>query len=201
MLRRLHKKSDLPAGDGGDFIFDNRQSMDAHTLPEQSYEMKERNRIIFEMIQELPIDQKAAVMCYYVDGLSVKETADILECPVNTVKTRLGYARTKLKAAAEQRKKKGISVYSFGFIPFVGIMIRLAMNSVTATGAQAAGVFTSVTGAAGMAQAGGTVTVATKSAAAAVFATAATTVTAAVVAGAGCNGNCGRGRRGDEQTG
>jgi RNA polymerase sigma factor (sigma-70 family) len=178
-----NKKKELLTDDGNEFVFENQQNTSIEAMPEQSYDMKERRKIIFDMIQELPLDQKAAVMCYYVDGLSVKETAEVLDCPVNTVKTRLKYARTKLRQAAELRKKKGISVYSFGFIPFVGIVIRLAMNSVTITGAQATSVFAAVNGAMGTTQVGSTTAIATSSAVETIFATVGTKAVAIIIAG------------------
>lgn len=44
----------------------------------------------------LPDDQRAVVELTFMEGLSYKEIATILQCPVNTVKTRMFNARRKL---------------------------------------------------------------------------------------------------------
>lgn len=45
----------------------------------------------------LPVKYRAAVILYYYQGLSVKETADALRLPGATVRTRLARARALLK--------------------------------------------------------------------------------------------------------
>ena len=49
-------------------------------------------------MQQLPTDQRLALEFAYGYGHSCEEIALIMDCPVNTVKTRLFHARTKLRA-------------------------------------------------------------------------------------------------------
>ena len=53
-------------------------------------------------IHELPAAQQMTVILVFYLGLSYEETAEVCECPVNTVKTRMFHARRKLKELLEQ---------------------------------------------------------------------------------------------------
>lgn len=46
---------------------------------------------------QLPLDQRMVLELTYYLGLSCQEVATIMECPVNTVKTRMFHARRKLR--------------------------------------------------------------------------------------------------------
>jgi len=48
-------------------------------------------------LDQLPFEQRAAVQLTYWLGLSCLETAAVMQCPTNTVKTRMLYARRKLR--------------------------------------------------------------------------------------------------------
>jgi RNA polymerase sigma-70 factor (ECF subfamily) len=48
-------------------------------------------------IKALNFNQRVVVVLYYLNGLSLDEIADTLDCPVGTVKSRLHYARTNLR--------------------------------------------------------------------------------------------------------
>ena len=47
----------------------------------------------------LPTEQRAVLELTYYLGYSCEEIAAIMECPVNTVKTRMFHARQKLRVA------------------------------------------------------------------------------------------------------
>ncbi|HEX6928356.1 MAG TPA: RNA polymerase sigma factor [Gammaproteobacteria bacterium] len=46
----------------------------------------------------LPDDQRMVLELTFIEGLSYREIAELMDCPVNTVKTRMFNARRKLKA-------------------------------------------------------------------------------------------------------
>ena len=50
-------------------------------------------------LDRLPAEQRMVVELTYYVGLSCQEIATIMECPVNTVKTRMFHARRKLRIA------------------------------------------------------------------------------------------------------
>jgi RNA polymerase sigma-70 factor (ECF subfamily) len=54
-------------------------------------------------LAQLPLEQRLVLeFTYYLDH-SCEEIADIMECPVNTVKTRMFNARRKLRAILQQQ--------------------------------------------------------------------------------------------------
>jgi RNA polymerase sigma-70 factor (ECF subfamily) len=56
-------------------------------------------------LAELPVEQRLAVELCYELGHSCEEIATIMDCPVNTVKTRLFHARAKLQRLLPQLAK------------------------------------------------------------------------------------------------
>ncbi|MBQ8537385.1 MAG: RNA polymerase sigma factor [Clostridia bacterium] len=52
---------------------------------------------VMEAIARLKPEQRAAVTLYYLDGCTVGEIAEALNCPQSTIKTRLHSARKQLK--------------------------------------------------------------------------------------------------------
>jgi RNA polymerase sigma-70 factor, ECF subfamily len=65
--------------------------------PEPHAEQAEELRAIQAAIEALPLNQRVVVVLFYLNNLSLQEIADILECPVGTVKSRLHYARENLR--------------------------------------------------------------------------------------------------------
>jgi len=51
---------------------------------------------------QLPADQRLVIELTYYQGLSCAEVAQITDCPVNTVKTRMFHARRKLRLLLPQ---------------------------------------------------------------------------------------------------
>ncbi|MGI9258086.1 MAG: RNA polymerase sigma factor [Gammaproteobacteria bacterium] len=59
-------------------------------------EVVERD-LLYRALQRLPAKQRAVVELTYFFGYSYEEIAEIVDCPANTVKTRMFHARAKLK--------------------------------------------------------------------------------------------------------
>ena len=55
-----------------------------------------RDWLVHALVQ-LPVEQRLAVELCYELGYSCEEISSIMNCPVNTVKTRLFHARAKLQ--------------------------------------------------------------------------------------------------------
>jgi RNA polymerase sigma-70 factor, ECF subfamily len=77
----------------------NRQHADQYALfsPEANIARKERDGKILDALQNISPTYRAALILRVFDGLSYKEIADVLECNVGTVMSRLNRARSQLK--------------------------------------------------------------------------------------------------------
>ena len=73
----------------------------ARTMSEPQVERSELQALIQQSIDSLPPAQRMTVILYYLNDLSLKEIAYILDCPIGTVKSRLYYGREQLKASLE----------------------------------------------------------------------------------------------------
>lgn len=58
----------------------------------------EERQLLNIALSSLPPEQRLVLVLAYCVGYSCEETAEIAECPVNTVKTRMFHARNKLRA-------------------------------------------------------------------------------------------------------
>lgn len=89
------------------------------SMPEAVMDQKETSRLIGEILNTLPDDQRAAVGLFYYDGMSVKEISEVLAVSENTVKSRLNYARKKIEVEVKNLEKKGTKLYNLAPIPFL----------------------------------------------------------------------------------
>lgn len=76
---------------------------------ERTVEEREIQEKIREAIRTLPLPQQVVIILYYLEGLSLKEMADILEVSEGTVKSRLHYGRKALRELlAEWRPRRSV---------------------------------------------------------------------------------------------
>jgi len=76
---------------------------DPHHSPEHLCEQGELQGTIRDIVNNLPLKHRVVVVLHYLQDLSLPEIAEILDCPVGTVKSRLHYARKVLKLEIEAR--------------------------------------------------------------------------------------------------
>ena len=67
-------------------VFDGAHDVETHLLASQ----------VLKQVQALPEAQRTAVFLAYVEGLSYREVAEVLDVPIGTVMSRLAAARAKL---------------------------------------------------------------------------------------------------------
>lgn len=82
------------------------ESMDAATPgPDDALQQQEVRKHLGDALAALSPEQRAVMELTYYFGYACREIAQIMGCPVDTVKTRMFYARRKLKASlASQRE-------------------------------------------------------------------------------------------------
>jgi RNA polymerase sigma-70 factor (ECF subfamily) len=82
------------------------QNLEADTMPlthsDESSRSQELRDWLDRGLTQLPPEQRLAVELCYELGYSCEEIATIMNCPVNTVKTRLFHARAKLQRLLPQ---------------------------------------------------------------------------------------------------
>jgi len=65
--------------------------------PEGLLVRRETADVLERALRALPLEQRTVVELTYYHGFAYQEIADIMRCPVNTVKTRMFHARRRLK--------------------------------------------------------------------------------------------------------
>jgi len=68
-------------------------------LPEDEFTLKQKTNLFIQALEELPADQKEAAILHFEQDMSVQEIAKITKVKAETAKSRLRYAKNKLKAA------------------------------------------------------------------------------------------------------
>jgi len=82
--------------------------------PERVAEVREQRESLGRAIDSLPNSHRVVVILYYLENLSVADIAYALDVPEGTVKSRLYYAREKLRRAiAEQEGMLSEVMYDF----------------------------------------------------------------------------------------
>ncbi len=117
--------TELGPGDGQDTpveeLFPDERS---GNLPDQVIDQKETARLLREIIDELPEDQRAAIGMFYYEEMSVKEIATAMSASESAVKSRLMYGRSKIEKKVRELEKQGTKLYSLSPIPFLLLLFR-----------------------------------------------------------------------------
>jgi RNA polymerase sigma-70 factor (ECF subfamily) len=91
--------------------------------PYEAYESKLEAERVRNAIQQLPEDFREIIVLREYEDLSYQEIADVLDCPVGTVMSRLARARSKLRALLSvppQRSKARIASKAHRMFPQTG---------------------------------------------------------------------------------
>lgn len=75
------------------------------TVADDSHAVTETREWLAHALAQLPLEQRTVIEFTYFLGHSCEEIAAIMDCPVNTVKTRMFYARKKLKLSLTELAK------------------------------------------------------------------------------------------------
>jgi RNA polymerase sigma-70 factor (ECF subfamily) len=85
-----------------DDALDATQAPSALPGPDERTEARELGRAIDEAVAALPAKHRAAFVLREYDGLSYQEMAEVMQCNIGTVMSRLHHARRKLQNALVQ---------------------------------------------------------------------------------------------------
>ena len=81
---------------------------DSSPSPYFQLEEAERSHLLRLAISSLPCEQRQVIVLCDLQGLSYEQAAEIIECPLGTVRSRLNRARTALK----NKLKKNTELFS-----------------------------------------------------------------------------------------
>jgi RNA polymerase sigma-70 factor, ECF subfamily len=87
-------------------------SNDAATSEERSpaalAEQAELRRFILAAVDQLSAKHRIVVVLHYLNGLNLSEIAEVVDCPIGTVKSRLHYALRRLRTHLSAHPELGI---------------------------------------------------------------------------------------------
>ena len=95
-----------------EYVFTNTEEHRADFVPHEQLDARATREIISEMLTELPVEQSQTLVYRFVEGLPLAEIAEIMDCTVSTVKSRLKYGKAKIEEQVTAMEKKGIKLYS-----------------------------------------------------------------------------------------
>lgn len=67
--------------------------------PENEMSERQMRKLVGNALNALPIEQRTVVVLAYYHGMGYQEIAETMDCPVNTIKTRMFHARKRLKVS------------------------------------------------------------------------------------------------------
>ncbi len=73
--------------------YEGESGLKEYTTPENLLLTDEIERTVFQAIEVLPDDLKSAIMLREIEGLSYEEIAQVMDCPIGTVRSRIFRAR------------------------------------------------------------------------------------------------------------
>jgi RNA polymerase sigma factor (sigma-70 family) len=76
-----------------------RERISEEAAPDEQLHQERLHDALIEAMEQLSADQRAVVDLTYFHGMGYREIAEIVDCPVDTVKTRMFHARRRLKNA------------------------------------------------------------------------------------------------------
>jgi RNA polymerase sigma factor (sigma-70 family) len=101
-------------------VFDTIAEDRAEFIPDEALDKEDLKKTIQGILNDLPEEQRSAIMMRYFDELPVAEIAKIQNVSEGTVKSRLNYGRKSIKQSVESyEKKNGIKLHCAGVIPLL----------------------------------------------------------------------------------
>lgn len=97
-------------------------------LPEVVIDGQETTRLVNEILDSLPDEQRIVISMFYYDEMMVKEIAQTLDISEGLVKRRLVHGREKIEKKVLDLEKRGTKLYSLAPVPFLIFLFR-TMNA------------------------------------------------------------------------
>ena len=136
----------LDADEDGETLLDRLPDTDPSSLPEEVVQNHELRDLLLGMIDNLPPEQRSALLLYHCNHYSIKEISQIQGENENTIKTRLRLGRIDVQnQVAAYEKKTGIKLHSVGIAPLLYYLLQVGKEeSSLAAAAQLPGVLSAL---------------------------------------------------------
>lgn len=119
-LKKQNRETTVDENEDGSTVFDTIEEERTDFIPDEKLDKEDFKKTILEIVDNLPEEQRTAVILYYYDELSVKQIAEIQGVSEGTVKSRLNYARKTIKSSVETYEKKhNVKLHSVGVLPLL----------------------------------------------------------------------------------
>lgn len=92
--------------------------------PDMILDQAETARLIREIVDSLPEDQRAVIGMYYYQEMPVRDIAETLGTSESAVKSRLLYGRRKIEAKVQDLEKRGTKLHGLAPLPFLLWLLR-----------------------------------------------------------------------------
>lgn len=104
-------------------------------LPDSMIMEEAKRDVILDILKkELKEVQYQSIFMFYYDNMPVEKIAEVMECPVGTVKTRLKAARVRIKEGIESYEKKtGDKLCAAGTFPALGALFTSTLEGTSVT--------------------------------------------------------------------
>ena len=103
-------------------------------VPHEKLDNTETQKIIYNIVSELPEKHKSVILMYYYSNMSVESIAKVLGISEGTVKSRLSHARDKIEKKIKSYERKGIKLYSVDILKSLGqIISNISQNTQVTT--------------------------------------------------------------------
>jgi len=93
-------------------------------LPADIMDKKETQRLVRQIVDNLPDSQRETIILHYFDLMPLIEIAATMGVSEGTVKSRLYYGRMAIKEGVEEHERKGVKLYSITGLPFLVSILR-----------------------------------------------------------------------------
>lgn len=100
--------------------------VDPQPIAEIQMDYQESSRLLHEIIDSLPEEQKACITEFYIKGKKRKEIASLFEISEETIKSRLRLAKKKIEEKVLDLEKAGTKIY--GLSPFAFFLLLEALE-------------------------------------------------------------------------
>lgn len=88
------------------------EETNSELIPHEAADNAEKNRLIMQIINGLPEDQRLIVLMYYYQNMKTAEIAEALNIPLTTVKYKLLAARKEIREKLEELEQDGTKLYA-----------------------------------------------------------------------------------------